>query len=224
MFNTEKLFHHIFKFTNKTKFLIAYSGGMDSHVLLHSIHDLRRQNPLLKIRAVHIHHGLNPNADYWVKHCSAICEQLNIELIVKTINVKKNKHSLEALARELRYQEFIKIINTDECLLTAHHADDQAETLLLQLFRGGGPKGLAAMPKYKNFAQGSFLRPLLEFSRKDLYDYACKNQLNWIEDDSNENIGHDRNFVRHKLMPIITERWPGILTTLARSAEHCAAM
>lgn len=222
MFSTDKLFNHIFELTKKTKFLIAYSGGMDSHVLLHSMNILRQQNPALKVRAAHIHHGLNANADFWVKHCMTICQQLNIELVVRKIIVKKNQHSLEALARELRYQEFAKIIASDECLLTAHHANDQAETVLLQLFRGGGPKGLAAMPKYKNLAQGDFLRPLLEFRRQDLHEYALKNQLYWIEDDSNANIGYDRNFIRHKLIPIIIERWPGIFKTLSRSAEHCA--
>jgi tRNA(Ile)-lysidine synthase len=225
MFNLERLFHSIFKTTNKTKFLIAYSGGMDSHVLLHSMNNLCEQNPLLKIRAIHVHHGLSVNADSWVKHCTTVCEQLNIELIVKYVNVKsksKNKHSLESLARTLRYQEISKTIYADECLLTAHHINDQAETVLLQLFRGAGPKGLAAMPKYKNFAPGYFLRPLLEFNRKELHDYAIKNQLQWIEDESNENIGHDRNFVRHQLMPIIQQRWSGMLTTLTRSAEYCA--
>lgn len=222
MFDTKKFFHNITEITDKTKFLIAYSGGMDSHILLHNMHELCRKNPHFKIRAIHIHHGLSVNANSWVKHCTATCKRLNIELIVKKITVKKNKHSLEALARDLRYQEIAKVITADECLLTAHHADDQAETILLQLFRGCGTKGLAAMPKHKGFAQGSLVRPLLEFSREELHNYALKNKLNWIEDESNENIGHDRNFVRHKLMPIMISRWPGIKATLNRSAEHCA--
>jgi tRNA(Ile)-lysidine synthase len=110
----------------------------------------------------------------------------------------------------------------DECLLTAHHADDQAETLLLQLFRGSGTRGLAAMPEYKDFASSTLIRPLLEFSRQELYEYAKQNNLNWIEDESNENIGYDRNFIRHQVLPIIKKKWPGILKTLARVAKHCA--
>lgn len=223
MFTIEKLSQTISQITNQTKFLIGYSGGMDSHVLLHSLYKLQQQNSQLKIRAIHIHHGLSPNANSWTKHCANICQKLNIELIIKKIKVTKNKHSLEALARELRYQEIAKTLKKNECLLTAHHADDQAETVLLQLFRGAGPKGLAAMPSHKEFAHSSLLRPLLKFSREDLHAYALKNKLKWIEDESNENIGHDRNFIRHKLIPLLIDRWPGIITTLNRSAEHFAA-
>jgi tRNA(Ile)-lysidine synthase len=230
MFNLVTLFHNIEQFTDKAKFLIAYSGGMDSHVLLHCMNEIRFKNPQIKIRAVHIHHGLSVNADSWAAHCAAICAQLNIEFLVKHVNMSKhiglkgckNRPSLEAMARDMRYQEFAKLITADEILLTAHHTDDQAETLLLQLFRGCGPKGLAAMPKFKGLASGALLRPLLEFRRTDLWDYAKQNSLHWIEDESNKNIGYDRNFIRHKLMPIIIERWPSILNTLTRSTNHCA--
>jgi tRNA(Ile)-lysidine synthase len=132
------------------------------------------------------------------------------------------KHSPEAVARDLRYQELAQLLDKDECVLTAHHADDQAETVLLQLFRGSGTKGLAAMPEHKGFMQGALIRPLLGFTRAELRQYAVQNHLNWIEDESNENIGIERNFVRHKLMPIIKDHWPGIVTTLGRVAEHCA--
>jgi tRNA(Ile)-lysidine synthase len=226
MLTANSLARKITEFTDKNKFLIAYSGGMDSHVLLHCMHEIQLKNPKIKIRAIHIHHDLSINADSWVKHCRTICEKLNIEFIVKFINIKykiKYKHSLEALARDARYQEFSRIITTDEALLTAHHADDQAETVLLQLFRGSGPKGLAAMPMRRGLALGTLLRPLLEFKRADLYNYARQNNLHWVEDESNENIGYDRNFVRHKLMPIITERWPSIADVLGRTAKHCAA-
>jgi tRNA(Ile)-lysidine synthase len=220
MFDPIALHKKLIKLTANKKFLIAYSGGMDSHVLLHSM----QQHPEFQLRAVHVHHGLSKNADQWVEHCRKICSDLNIEFIVKYISVKPSKkHSPEALARELRYQEFAQLLQKDECLLTAHHANDQAETLLLQMFRGSGPKGLAAMPEHKGFMSGSLIRPLLEFSRADLHTYAIQNNLNWIEDESNENIGLDRNFIRHKLMPIIKQKWLGILKTLSRVADHCAS-
>jgi tRNA(Ile)-lysidine synthase len=226
MFNIDTIINKITQLTNKNKFLIAYSGGMDSHVLLHCMQQIRHKNPQIKLRAIHIHHGLSPNADSWATHCQNICTELNIELIVKSVDINSNpdhhKHSLEALAREARYQEFAHILTAEEDLLTAHHADDQAETILLQLFRGCGPKGLAAMPEYKPLGLGLLLRPLLEFNRADLHTYAKQNVLHWICDESNELISYDRNFMRHKLMPIITARWPKITATLARSANHCA--
>lgn len=202
------------------KFLIAYSGGMDSHVLLHKLVALRQQNPALQLRAAHIHHGLSKNADSWVEHCGKICADLKVDYIVKYIKVNKHKgHSLEATARDLRYQEFAKLLAEDEYLVTAHHADDQAETVLLQLFRGSGVDGLAAMPAEK----GKHLRPLLHLSRQELYQYAKQNNLHWIEDESNENIGIDRNFIRHKLLPNIKAKWPGVVTALGRTAKNCAA-
>jgi tRNA(Ile)-lysidine synthase len=226
MLNVDTLTNKITQLNNESKFLIAYSGGMDSHVLLHCMNQIRLKNPQINLRAVHIHHGLSPSADSWAVHCSNICTKLNIELIIKKINLNskpdRHKHSLEAVARDARYQEFTKIVTADENLLTAHHADDQAETVLLQLFRGCGPKGLAAMPKLKKLGLGALLRPLLEFKRADLRNYAEQNALHWIEDESNELISYDRNFVRHKLMPIIIERWPSITTTLGRSANHCS--
>lgn len=223
MFNCDELYKKIFKFTRHHKFLIAYSGGMDSHVLLHSMDILRKQLPELQLRSVHVHHGLSNNANLWVEHCRRVCTDLNVEFIVKYVKAKsRSKHSLEDIARKLRYQEFANLLMEDECLLTAHHADDQAETLLLQLFRGSGTRGLAAMPEYKDFASSNLIRPLLEFSRQELYEYAKQNDLNWIEDESNENIGFDRNFIRHQLLPIIKTKWPGILKTLARVAVHCA--
>ncbi len=223
MFNCDKLYKKIFELTRHSKFLIAYSGGMDSHVLLRSLVTLRKQHPELQLRSVHVHHGLSSNADMWVEHCRRICTDLNVEFIVKYVEAKSsNKHSPEAVARELRYQEFANLLMEDECLLTAHHADDQAETLLLQLFRGSGTRGLAAMPEHKGFVLGTLVRPLLEFSRQELYEYALQNDLSWIEDESNENIGYNRNFIRHQLLPIIKNKWPGILKTLARVSNHCA--
>jgi tRNA(Ile)-lysidine synthase len=225
MFSLTLLESILQKLSPKTKFLIAYSGGMDSHVLLHSMHLLAKQHPNWQIRAAHIHHGLSTNANQWLDHCQTVCKNLHIELITKFANVKEQlqpKMSLEELARKLRYELLAEILHSDECLLTAQHADDQTETVLMQLFRGAGPKGLSAMPEIKVFAHSQLLRPFLPFTRNMLRQYAITEQLNWIEDESNENICHDRNFIRHSLMPIIKERWPGILTTVSRAAKNCS--
>lgn len=204
------------------KFLIAYSGGLDSHVLLHLMAQIRAENPKIKLQAIHVNHGLSQNAASWVKHCQKICKELKVHLIIKTLSLKKTpKKSLEAEARKLRYFEFSKLLKKDTFLLTAHNQNDQAETLLLQLFRGAGPKGLAAMPTKMEFASSFLLRPLLSFSRAELQKYAIENKLQWIEDESNTNLNFDRNFIRHKLMPVIQTRWPSVQETLARVARHC---
>lgn len=212
----------LFSLTSQHNFLVAYSGGMDSHVLLHSLAALRLTENI-QVRAVHVHHNLSSNADQWVTHCQKICSELGVELIVKYVNAKiKTKHSLEAVARKLRYQAIADVLQENECLVTAQHADDQAETFLLQSLRGSGPKGLAGMPEVKKFSYSSLLRPLLSFTRKELNDYARENCLCWVEDESNENIGIERNFVRHKLLPIVTAKWPGSIATLGRAAKFCA--
>ncbi|MCK4608348.1 MAG: tRNA lysidine(34) synthetase TilS [Gammaproteobacteria bacterium] len=227
MFTPEKLSNKLRSLTHKRRFLVAYSGGMDSHVLLHSLVALREQYNL-EVRAVHINHGLSENASAWVCHCKQVCQDLALDCVIQSVDVPaalalRPKHSPEAVARELRYQALAKLLTEDECLVTAHHADDQTETLLLQLLRGSGVKGLAAMPAEKDFMASLLLRPLLEFSRAELYEYAKVNKLNWIEDESNENIGVERNFIRHKLLPVLKERYPAVLKTTARSASHSAA-
>lgn len=205
------------------KIFIAYSGGVDSHVLLHLLHELCRDRAGIKLFAIHINHNLNPKAKEWDKHCQNVCKELSIKYITKSIpkGAKSNDHSLEELLRKKRYEIFAKILPQDACLLTAHHADDQAETLLLQLFRGAGPKGLAAMPKRAKFAKGWLVRPLLDCTRKDILLYAHKYKLICVEDESNADIKFDRNLIRHLLLPLIKKRWPAIVTTLNRVSRHC---
>jgi tRNA(Ile)-lysidine synthase len=224
MYLLAKLSQKLSSLTLKNKFLIAYSGGLDSHVLLHSMAALRAEDPELQLQAAHIHHGLSPNAGRWAKHCKQICAELNIPCVVKKIKLKPTKKdSLEALAREKRYQALAENITADTCLLTAHTQTDQAETVLLQLLRGAGPKGLAAMPEVMEFAGTVKIRPLLNFTRAALEEYAQQNKLIWIEDESNANVAFDRNYIRHEVMPLIAKRWPSAAQTMARSAKHCAA-
>ncbi len=205
--------------TRSKKVLIAYSGGLDSHVLLH----LASQIPQIsnyQVRAMHIHHGLQEEANAWVPHCQQICDQLNIPIKIQHLNltIEKGK-SLEEVARKARYAAFSESLQEDEILLTAHHQNDQAETLLLQLFRGAGVQGLAAMPSITDFELGQHARPLLNYSRQSLEAYAKENKLVFIEDPSNQDSAFDRNYLRNKIMPELRERWPSIDKTISRSAS-----
>ncbi len=209
--------------TDCRHFCLAYSGGMDSQVLLCLLQQLRQDYPDYAIRAIHIDHGISPQAHNWQRHCKQSCDQWGIPFQAKHIKLeKRGGESLEALAREARYASLAAQLNDKECLLTAHHQDDQAETLLLQLLRGSGIKGLAAMPKKKPFANGELLRPLLSISRHTIHHYAVQQQLQWMEDDSNDNPQFDRNYLRQQIMPLIKKRWPNATTTISRSAKHCA--
>jgi len=211
-----ELFHH-------KKFLVAYSGGLDSHVMLQLLAKLREQDSDLQLRAAYINHHLSGNASVWQEHCQKTCELLAIDFVTKEISVPKiTKQSLEANARTLRYEAFAEIIADDEWLITAHNQNDQAETILLQLLRGAGPKGLAAMPEKSTFHNTWHIRPLLHITREQIKTYAVSNHLQWIEDESNADINFDRNFLRHNVMPILQQRWPSVSATLTRSAKHCA--
>lgn len=199
---------------------VAYSGGVDSHVLLHL---LSQQCLSAKLHAIHIHHGLQTQADDWVQHCSQVCQQLQIDFHVCYVHINLNRaDSVEALARDARYQAIENIISDNDVVLTAQHTDDQAETLLLQLFRGAGVAGLAAMPHLSQFAQGWLGRPLLNCSRQQIVDYAIENHLHWIEDASNQDTRFERNFLRHNIMPALSQRWSQLNHTLGRAAQHQA--
>lgn len=224
-FNSEKLYTIFRQLTAKNKLYIAYSGGIDSLVLLHGFCQLRLIYPQLQLFAIHINHGLNSNADRWQAHCQKTCEMMDVPCIVRCVNVKREcgrQQSVEAVARHLRYIAFGEIISCDSVLLTAHHADDQAETLLLQLLRGAGPKGLAAIPLTSRFAHSKeLLRPLLQFSREDILAYANEHNLRWVEDDSNLDLSIERNYVRQKIIPLLKQRWTAVLPVLGRVANNC---
>lgn len=201
---------------------IGYSGGLDSHVLLHLCAELRKHYPL-RLKAVHVHHGLSPHADQWAAHCEKVCVNLQIAFIQKSIHAKASLgESPEEVARDLRYAVFTELLAPHDILFTAHQQDDQAETLLVQLFRGAGPKGLSAMPTVKIFAARFHARPLLSASRAELKHYAELQQLTWIDDESNEDKSFTRNFLRHSVLPVLKQRWPTVTNTLARVAENCA--
>ncbi len=201
---------------------LAYSGGLDSHVLLSLCCSLRSEFAI-NIRAIHINHGLSPNAVAWAKHCKKTCEENGIDFIEHTLSLHlETGDSLEEEARAQRYAFFADCLEEGDVLLTAHHQEDQAETVLLQLLRGAGLKGLSAMPLTKTFARGFHCRPLITFSRTLLRHYAEHQQLEWVEDESNQNTKFTRNFIRQQVMPLLKSRWPAVATTIARSAMHCA--
>lgn len=197
--------------------LAAFSGGLDSCSLLHALAqdaDLRRHG----LRAIHVHHGLHPAADDWAVQCQVFCGALDIPLSVVRVRVEPEGEGLEAAARRARYLAFAQALGEREVLVTAHHLDDQAETFLLRALRASGPEGLAAIRPWRRFAHGWHWRPLLDVSRQGLLAYAQSQALSWIEDSSNDDIRHDRNFLRHRVLPLLRQRWPQAEAAFARSA------
>ncbi len=204
------------------RLLVAFSGGLDSSVLLHLLARLRQQQPDITLRAVHVHHGLSRLADGWVEHCRQQCELWQIPLVVQYVQLAGRPGGVEAAARAARYAAFGETLKADEALLTAQHLDDQCETFLLALKRGSGPAGLSAMAAQTHLGNNPLLRPLLGISRRQLEAYALRHQLHWIEDDSNQDPRFDRNFLRLNVLPLLNERWPHFAAATARSASLCA--
>ena len=203
------------------RLVVALSGGLDSVVLLHAVAGLRSTHAFA-LGAVHVHHGLSPNADAWGEACAALCRGLSVPLTIARVQVRRARgESLEAAARAARYEVFRA--QQAEALLLAHHADDQAETVLLQLLRGAGALGLAAMPPTRALATATGLRlvrPLLRCSRATIERYASAHRLSWVEDESNRNLDLDRNYLRREVLPQLSTRYPGCRETLARAAEN----
>ena len=206
------------RFAGFTRLFVGFSGGLDSTVLLHRL----RCEPSLvgKLTAVHVHHGLSQFADDWLQHCQVFCTENDIPLIVRHVQLNQ-KANIEEQARNARFAVFSSLVCASDALLLAHHADDQAETVLLQLMRGAGVDGLAAMPAIKSWSNTLILRPLLSHSRETLEAYAGLQGLNWIEDDSNQSLVFSRNYLRHQVIPLLRARWPGAVGNLARTALHC---
>ncbi|MBO9552467.1 tRNA lysidine(34) synthetase TilS [Pseudomonas sp.] len=204
---------------NAPAWYIAFSGGLDSTVLLHLLANHARSHASPPLRALHIHHGLQSAADAWPAHCQSICDQLGVELQVIQVQVTPGA-SIEQAARDARYAALKKVLGPGDILFTAQHRDDQAETLLFRLLRGAGLRGLAAMPGQRPLGQGSLVRPLLATSRQQLHDYAQSNELVWIDDPTNIDTAFDRNYLRAEVFPHLQQRWPQASQSLARCAEH----
>ncbi|WP_455885353.1 tRNA lysidine(34) synthetase TilS [Pseudomonas spelaei] len=214
-----KLLQALAPWRNAPAWHIAFSGGLDSTVLLHLLACLATTETLPPLRAVHVHHGLQAAADAWPAHCQAVCDRLGVPLRVMHVHVQPGA-SLERAARDARYQAFEEVTGAGETLLTGQHREDQAETLLFRLLRGAGVRGLSAMPVCRPLAGGYLLRPLLDVSRVELHVYAREHQLQWIEDPSNTDPRFSRNYLRQHVFPMLTARWPQTVPSLARAAEH----
>lgn len=206
--------------------ILGLSGGLDSCVLLHMLAAACLPHSF-QLRAVHVNHGISPNAAAWAQFCAELCAGYGVPFVAESVHVPRDSGlGIEAAAREARYR--VLLAQKADAILLAHHRDDQAETLLLQLLRGSGVKGLSAMPQVSALAgtQGqstaSILRPLLDIPRSTLEAYAEEHGLEWIEDESNLDLSYDRNFLRHHVFPEIEKRFPACRTTLARSASHFA--
>lgn len=211
------------KLPKASRYLVAYSGGVDSHVLLHALAQLRDAGARVSLAAVHINHGLHADASAWAQHCARVCTDLQVPLVMRAVHAHADAgESPEDAARHARYAALLQALKPSDVLLTAHHQDDQAETLLLQLLRGAGPRGLAAMPGIAPLGEGWLARPLLSVPRAMLRAYADEHQLRWIDDPSNSDTRFDRNYLRAEILPNLKQRWPAATATLARSAQHCA--
>lgn len=220
---------------SRLSLVVAFSGGVDSHVLLHALASLRAQQGStgaapadFDLTAIHIHHGLSPKADAWQQHCQQVCEALKVVFLSARVNVTKQPRcSLEALARQARYSKLVELAPPGSIIVLGQHVDDQLETVLLQLKRGAGPKGLSGMArlainKHDKAAKVRFFRPLIDCSQQQILAYAHQHNLGWQEDDSNQDTDFERNFLRHKIVPLLKQRWPQFAYSVARSAQLCA--
>ena len=222
-FNAESLLRQLARFSDLAgppeRYVIAFSGGLDSTVLLHALAASQPSHrvPLL---AVHVDHGMQAESASWAEQCAAVAAELGVAFKALRVDVDLTSgQGPEASAREVRYLALRDVLQANDWLLSAHHQDDQAETLLLNLMRGSGPAGLAGIGAMRQFASGWLARPLLDVSRSQLEDYAKQHALQWLEDPSNEQLTLDRNYLRHEVLPRIEQRWPSSASRIRRSAE-----
>jgi tRNA(Ile)-lysidine synthase len=221
-FTREQLFERLaaleYQADRPPRYVIAFSGGLDSSVLAHAL-----ASADIPVLAVHIDHGLQTESEDWSRHCAAFAASLGIEFRDRKVTVELDSgKGPEASARDARYNALLAELDPGDWLLSAHHREDQAETLLLNLVRGSGPAGIAGIGSVRRFGHGWLVRPLLYFDRAELKDYAERHGIQWIEDPSNKDRRFDRNFLRHEILPRLRDRWPDIAVRLQRSAQHAS--
>ncbi|MDG6897809.1 hypothetical protein A6A19_07445 [Actinobacillus delphinicola] len=209
-------------FPNSQPLLIGLSGGVDSVVLVHLLHKISRKMGRYPLRVIHIHHGLSKNANEWQNYCRHFCDELGIPFLTENVSVQREGKSLEDAARQARYQAIAQHLQPNEIFVTAHHRNDQVETFFLALKRGSGLQGLSSMGQFSQLGDIPLFRPLLNFSRAQIEQYAKAHQLHWVEDESNNDTDYDRNFLRHDVLPILRHRWQAFDQTVARSAQLCS--
>ena len=199
---------------------VAYSGGPDSTVLLHLLRQLQ-QSEKFRLQALHVNHGIHPAADQWQQHCASFCQSLDVPFATTRVSLTSNKDRVsEQSARLARYGWFADQMETDALLLTAHHRGDQVETFFLNLMRGAGPRGLSAIQRVQKFSNGWLLRPLLNVDRTDIVEYATCWNLPCLDDPANEDRNYDRNYLRHVVLPTLTDRWPHAIQQIDQSVAH----
>lgn len=200
---------------------VAFSGGLDSTVLVHALARAIVDRPNYRMRVAHVDHQLHPDSAKWREHCGGVAQALRIEFVPLVVTVDASgDESPEAAAREARYGTLRQILRPNEVLLTAHHADDQLETMLLALMRGAGLRGLSGVPSVQIFGGGWLARPMLDFARAELEEWARAERLQWLDDPSNADTSFDRNFLRHHVLPALRERWPSAAHSATRSTAH----
>lgn len=200
---------------------VGFSGGLDSSALLHALAIALRDHPRYHVRAIHIDHQLHPSSAQWQADCEQVARAVGVACFTRQVSVPLDSGAgTEASARTVRYAAFRELLQDGEALLTAHHADDQLETLLLALVRGAGVHGLAGMPACHAFGRGWHLRPLLDVPRAEIESWARQVGLRWLDDPSNRHTGFSRNYLRHEVIPLLRKRWPAITPTAARAAQH----
>jgi len=201
---------------------VAYSGGVDSHVLLHLLASSDLID-LSRLHAIHIDHGLQADSELWVSHCEQVASGLNVDFHCVRVAVNEiSKLGLEAAARAVRYQAIADNVPAGDVVLLAQHQEDQAETFLLQLLRGAGVKGLSGMSSDFMLEGKQVVRPLLAISQGEVVVYAQEHGLAWVEDPSNTDTGFNRNYLRQRVWPLLEARWPSAAKSLSRSATYCA--
>ena len=202
---------------------VALSGGLDSTVLIAALARLRNLARVPPLRAIHVDHGLHADAPQWARACAALCDRLGVPCGQVTVDARPAPgESPEAAARTARYMALTRMLGDTEVLVTAHHADDQLEGILLQWLRGGGLRAVAGMPRVAPFGSGWHARPMLNFTREDLRTWGEQEGLAWLEDPSNLDPRFDRNYLRMEVLPVIRGRWPAAARTVARVAGHAA--
>jgi len=207
---------------NSNNYFVAFSGGMDSSLLLVLASRYLSECRQASVVAIHVHHGISDHADLWQSHCEKVCGRLGVELIVRQVSLVSKKKGVEEAARAARYSVFEQILPSDAVLLQGHHQNDQAETVLLRLMRGAGVKGIAGIPKTRALNSTQINRPFLDVPRSELLRAAKALELEWVEDDSNTSYDYDRNFIRHEIIPKLEGRWERAVNRLAVSADHCS--
>nr|WP_229649245.1 tRNA lysidine(34) synthetase TilS [Vibrio splendidus]MCC4880422.1 tRNA lysidine(34) synthetase TilS [Vibrio splendidus] len=199
------------------KVIIGLSGGVDSVVLAHALSVIADEN--MQVTCLHVNHGISDSSLQWQQHCESVAASFGFDFFAKQVNLK-GARNLESVARDVRYDFFAEHVCSESVLLTAHHLNDQAETFLLRLMRGSGVDGLCAMMPTRVFGDGTMIRPLLDFTKDELIQYAKDSDLTWVEDESNSDSKYDRNFIRNEVMPLLESRWGGAPRSIAKAASH----